>query len=89
MFGSILKYTAVALAGAVAFTTSAFFMDADVVEAARKEAEDHAATLSTMPTDDFKIHMASFINANRSRWIASLTFTRSIEDLDAALAQWQ
>lgn len=88
MFGSILKYTAVAVAGAVAFTTVGFFMDADVIEAARKEVEDKAAEVKGLEEGDTKEVIAHFVAVNRDRWIANLTFARSVEDLDAALAHW-
>lgn len=88
MFGSILKYTAVALAGAVIFTTSGFFMDADVVERAKLSVEEYDQTLLDRPDAERKEKVKAFIVVNRADWIAQLTFAASVKDLDAVLATW-
>lgn len=89
MLGSIIKYTAVALAGAVCFATFGHFMDADVVEAAKVKTEDYAATLGHATPEEFREKMRAFISVNRDAWVKELTFASSISDLDAALMQWR
>ncbi len=88
MFGSIIKYTAVALAGAVVFTTAGFFMDAEVIDTAKESCENFHATLSDLDPDELKVKMAAFILVNRSGWVAQLTFASSVKDLDAVLDSW-
>lgn len=88
MLGSILKYTAVALAGAVIFTTSGFFMDADVVEKAKSEIEAYDLTQLDLPDAERKEKVKAFIVINRAEWLAQLTFATSVKDLDAVLATW-
>lgn len=88
MFGSILKYTAVALAGAVVFTTSAFFMDADVVDMAKQACEDYALSQADLPEVERKDKIKAFIVIHRAEWVAQLTFATSVKDLDAVLATW-
>lgn len=88
MLGSIIKYATAAAVGAIAFTTTAFFMDADVVEVAKAECATYAETVAALPEDERKERMKAFILINRPNWVAKLTFATSVDDLDKALVTW-
>lgn len=88
MLGSILKFTAIALSGAIVFATAGHFMDADVVDHAKEACTNYANTLAGLPTDEFKEKMKAFILINRDDWVRQLTYASSVKDLDDVLATW-
>lgn len=88
MLGSIIKYTCVAMVGVVAFTTTGFFMDGDVIEEAKLATANYAGTLGSIAPSERQEKIASYISVHREEWVSRLIFAASVKDLDAALAQW-
>lgn len=88
MLGSILKYAAVALGGAIVFSTAGHFMDCDVIDAARESCDNYAKSNSDLPTNEFKEKMKAYILINRDSWVSQLVYASSVKDLDDALATW-
>ena len=70
MIGSLLKYTAVAFAGAVVFATAMHYTDDKAFDTIKAAIDTHETLLRAGGKDgeELKEAMAAFINANRVVW---------------------
>lgn len=90
MIGSILKYSAVAFAGAIGFAVAMHYVDdaaADVIQVTLKDQE--ALFRQTNPSDDeLRVLMAAFIQANRSMWDGTFHLKETATRVQAMYNVW-
>ncbi len=88
MIGSILKYTAIAVAGGVGFAFASQYMDAEVIDGVRAQLAIQEKANSDLTPDELKDKMQAFINTNRNHWVESLTFASNLKELNTVLDAW-
>lgn len=88
MIGSIFKYGAVLLVGAVGFSTAAYTMDLDIVAQARKDLDLKQSEWKEKDPIELTELMKAYVKVRRAEWVNRLTFASSIKDLDYVLKSW-
>lgn len=88
MFGTILKYTAAAFAGAVIFATCMHVADEEAVKNISAAIDAHIALRRAEGMDDASVKesIANYIRANRGMWDKTYTMAetgRRVEELYA------
>lgn len=83
MIGSILKFTAVAVVGAVGMAFAMHYVDNDVLADIKGELSDLVAANQEDPLAAVKV----YVNLNYELWVSRLMLASNVAELDRIIAE--